>query len=137
MSDFEMRAIRVVVDDECSKHLIAHTLNTVSFKLKDVGEMVASNIETYDALITFFAQIEHNREKFERDVSELSRTLTKKIVDTYEEFEEYTDSPLYAKIAFWKSLMIVFSAIMLEESIGLGNNVAEFIKRELGGVEEG
>ncbi|RLB79481.1 MAG: hypothetical protein DRH17_13755, partial [Deltaproteobacteria bacterium] len=73
MSNFEVETIRVEVDEECNKVVATFLFNTISYKLKELGEIVDRNLETYDLLLSHFPIIKLNKGKFEKDTIELSK----------------------------------------------------------------
>ncbi|MCD6148687.1 hypothetical protein J7J18_04900 [bacterium] len=123
------------IDEECGKVVSVLVFNTISYKLKEIGELVLSNMETYDVLVSHSPKIRENREKFDNDVKELSKKMIGKIVEVYKEYEDSVDNSLHAKMVFWETLMAVFGAIMLQEAEYLGNIVSEIAQEELGGVK--
>lgn len=135
MSSFGIETIRIEVDEECNKVVATFLFNTISHKLKELGEIVSKNLETYDLLLSHFPLIKLNKEKFERDTIELSKKIINKIMDIYLEYLNSADNRLYAKNVFWRALMTTFSAIMLQEAENLGKDVMEFAQEQLGGVK--
>jgi len=135
MGNFESETISVDIDEECGKVVSVLVFNTISYKLKEIGELVLSNMETYDVLVSHSPKIRENREKFDNDVKELSKKMIGKIVEVYKEYEDSVDNSLHAKMVFWETLMAVFGAIMLQEAEYLGNIVSEIAQEELGGVK--
>ena len=132
---FETETVRVEVDEECSKVIVMTIINTISYKLKELGEVVSKNLETYDLLLSHFPTIKLNREKFEEDTTELSKRIIDKIVDTYSEYENSASNKMYARTVFWRALMTTFIAIMIQEAENLGKDVMEFAQEQLGGVK--
>jgi len=135
MSDYGIETIKVDVDEECNKLVAMLIFNMVSYKLKELGEIVDKNIETYDLLLSHFPLVKLNKEKFEKDTIELSRKIIDKIVDIYLEYLNSADNKAYARTVFWRALMTTFIAIMLRESENLGKEITEFIQEQLGGVK--
>ena len=137
MSNFEVETIRVEVDEECNKVVAMFLFNTISYKLKELGEIVDRNLETYDLLLSHFPIIKLNKGKFEKDTIELSKKIAGKIAKIYTEYENSSDNKLYARTVFWRALMTTFIAIMLQEAENLGKDIMEYVQEQLGGVVEG
>ena len=135
MSDYETETIRVEINEECSRLATALIFNIISYKLRELGEVVDKNLETYDLLLSHFPLVKLNKEKFEKDTVELSKKIADKIVDVHLEYLNSADNKLYARTVFWRALMGIFSAIMLQEAEGLGREITEFIQEQLGGVK--
>ena len=135
MSNFETEIIRIDVDNECSKIVATFIFNAVSYKLKELGEVVGKNLETYDLLLSHFPIIMSNKKKLEEDTLELSRKIVSKIAEVYNECKDSFENNLYARTVFWRALMGVFSAIMLQEAENLGKDIMEYVQEQLGGVK--
>ena len=130
-----IETIKVEVDEECNRLATALIFNIISYKLRELGEIVNKNLETYDLLLSHFPLVKLNKEKFERETLELSKKIAGKIAEIYTEHENSADNKLYARTVFWRALMTTFIAITLQESEGLGREVTEFIQEQLGGVK--
>jgi len=130
-----IETIKVEVDEECNRLVTAFIFNIISYKLRELGEIVDKNLETYDLLLSHFPLVKLNKEKFERETLELSKKIAGKIAEIYTEHENSADNKLYARTVFWRALMTTFIAITLQESEGLGREVTEFIQEQLGGVK--
>jgi len=130
-----IETIKVEVDEECNRLVTAFIFNIISYKLRELGEIVDKNLETYDLLLSHFPLVKLNKEKFEKDTVELSKKIAGKIVEIYTEHENSADNKLYARTIFWRALMTTFTAIMLHEAEDLGREITEFIQEQLGGVK--
>ena len=130
-----IETIKVEVDEECNKLATVLIFNIISYKLRELGEIVDKNLETYDLLLSHFPLVKLNKEKFEKDTIELSKKIIGKIAEIYTEYENSSDNKLYARTVFWRALMTTFTAIMLHEAENLGREVTEFIQEQLGGVK--
>jgi len=130
-----IETIKVEVDEECNKLATVLIFNIISYKLRELGEIVDKNLETYDLLLSHFPLVKLNKEKFERETLELSKKIAGKIAEIYTEHENSADNKLYARTVFWRALMTTFIAITLQESEGLGREITEFIQEQLGGVK--
>jgi len=130
-----IETIKVEVDEECNKLATVLIFNIISYKLRELGEIVDKNLETYDLLLSHFPLVKLNKEKFERETLELSKKIAGKIAEIYTEHENSADNKLYARTVFWRALMTTFTAIMLHEAENLGREVTEFIQEQLGGVK--
>ena len=130
-----IETIKVEVDEECNRLATALIFNIISYKLRELGEIVNKNLETYDLLLSHFPLVKLNKEKFERETLELSKKIAGKIAEIYTEHENSADNKLYARTVFWRALMTTFIAITLQESEGLGREITEFIQEQLGGVK--
>ena len=130
-----IETVGVEVDSECIKLATVLIFNTVSYKLKELGEIVDRNLGTYDLLLSHFPLVKLNKEKFERETLELSKKIAGKIAKIYAEYENSADNELYARTVFWRALMTTFTAIMLHEAENLGKNIVEYVQEQLGGVK--
>jgi len=130
-----IETIKVEVDEECNRLVTAFIFNIISYKLRELGEIVDKNLETYDLLLSHFPLVKLNKEKFEKDTVELSKKIADKIVDVHLEYLNSADNKLYARTIFWRALMTTFTAIMLHEAEDLGREITEFIQEQLGGVK--
>jgi len=135
VSDYETETIRVEINEECSRLATALIFNIISYKLRELGEVVDKNLETYDLLLSHFPPIKLNKEKFEKETLELSKKIIDKIAEIYKEYESSVDNKVYARTVFWRALMTTFIAITLQEAEGLGREITEFIQEQLGGVK--
>ena len=130
-----IETIKVEVDEECNRLVTAFIFNIISYKLRELGEIVDKNLETYDLLLSHFPIIKLNKEKFEKETLELSKKIAGKIAEIYLEYLNSADNKVYARTVFWRALMTMFIAVMLQEAENLGKEIAEFAQEQLGGIK--